>query len=132
MKNECVVKKCYKSYLFGIRSNYSSERFKLMAQTVTPQCNEGYSGNQQQSDNNSTFVVVDQQPSERESFPYTLQTKWILGFSIFKYIFGALLFITGIVNIVLVKYDTEIGFPIWCGVIVRTALKIFPMHSFLL
>ena len=96
-----------------------------MAQTVTPQCNEGYSGNQQQSDNNSTFVVVDQHPSERESFPYTLQTKWILGFSIFIYIFGTLLFITGIVNIVLVKYDTEIGFPIWCGFIVRTILKFF-------
>ena len=93
-----------------------------MAQTVTPQCNEGYSGNQQQSDNNSTFVVVDQQPHQRESFPYKLHPKWILGFSIAKCIIGTSLFITGIMNVLRVEYDIKVGAPILCGVIVSTLL----------
>jgi len=80
-----------------------------------PQYSQGYSFNQQQSSINSGFVVINQQPSRREVFPYRLQTNWILAFSIAKCILGSLLFITGIVNVAIVKYDTQIAFAIWCG-----------------
>jgi len=80
-----------------------------------PQYSQGYSFNQQQSSINSGFVVINQQPSRREVFPYRLQTSWILAFGIVKCILGSLLLITGIVNVAIVKYDTKIAFAIWCG-----------------
>ena len=93
-----------------------------MAQTVTPQYNQGYFDGQLQSGTKITFVVVDQQPRQRESFPYKLQIEWIFGFSIPKCIIGALLVITGIVNVLKVDYDsTQVGASIWCGVIVSTS-----------
>ena len=94
-----------------------------MAQTVTPYHNQGYSDSQQhQSGINNSFVVVDQQPRQREVFPYRLEVNWILKFSIAKCILGVLLFSIGFLYIIQVKYDTKIGAPIWSGVIVSTLL----------
>ena len=68
----------------------------------------------------NAFVVVDQQPSRREVFPYSLSVNGIFVFSILKCIVGSILFITGIVNVAVVKYDTMIAFGIWCGLTVST------------
>ena len=93
-----------------------------MAQTVTPRYNQGYFDSQQQSGINSTYVVVDQQPSQRVVFPYRLQVNWILGFSITKCIVGTLLFIAGMVHVLKVEYNTKIGAPVCSGWIVSTLL----------
>merc|ERR1712141_383242 len=76
--------------------------------------NQGGIMNQQPGGCNA-FVVIDQRPSRREAFPYSLSVNGILVFSILKCFVGSLLFITGIVNVAIVKYDTMIAFGIWCG-----------------
>ena len=95
-----------------------------MAQTsnFVPQYDQGYSFGQQQSSSNSAFVIINQQPSRREVFPYRLQTGWIFAFSVGKCILGSLLFVVGIVNVAMVKYDTKIAFAIWCGLTVSSLL----------
>ena len=69
----------------------------------------------------SGFVVIDQQPSRTERFPYTLKLNWILGFSIAKCVLGGLLLIIGIVNVATVDYETKIAFGVWCGLTVSSA-----------
>ena len=92
---------------------------RKMAQTTSyiPQHHQGYFARQQPD---SAFVVVDQQPIQREVFPYRLQLNWILGFSIMKCILGSLLFITGIANVVVVQYGTHIAIGVWCGLTVSS------------
>ena len=58
----------------------------------------------------------------REVFPNRLQINWILVFGIAKCILGSLLFITGIVNVAIVEYNTKIAFAIWCGLTVSSLL----------
>ena len=79
--------------------------------------------NQQPVSDNS-FVVVNQQPSGREVFPYSLKLKGIFVFSLLKCVVGSILFITGIVNVAVVKFDTMIAFGIWCGLTVSTHILI--------
>ena len=78
----------------------------------------------QQPGSNNAFVVVDQQPSRREVFPYSLHVNGILAFSILKCIIGSLLFLAGIVNVAVVQYDTKIPFGIWCGLTVSTGIRV--------
>jgi len=85
------------------------------ASNFAPQYIQEYPVNQQQSHFNSGFVVVNQQPSRREVFPYRLQTNWILAFGIAKCVLGSLILIVGIGQVAAVKYDTKIGIAIWCG-----------------
>ena len=123
--------KSSKGYISSFRSHLQKE----MAQTsnVVPQYSQGYPLIQQQSRVNDTFVVVNQQPSLREVFPYRLHINWILAFGIAKCILGSLLFITGIVNVAIVRYDTKISFGIWCGLTVGSLLagltRVRPIHA---
>jgi len=84
-----------------------------------PQYSQGYPVNQQ-SHINSGFVVINQQPSRREIFPYRLQTNWILTFGIAKCILGSLLLIAGVASVILSHqfYKYQTGFAIWCGLTV--------------
>ena len=92
------------------------------ASNFAPQYIQEYPVNQQQSHFNSGFVVVNQQPSRREVFPYRLQTNWILAFGIAKCVLGSLILIVGIGQVAAVKYDTKIGIAIWCGLTVSSIL----------
>ena len=76
--------------------------------------------NQQQPGIGNAFVVVDQQPRRRETFPYSLHTSGILAVSIAKCFFGSLLVGMEIVNVLKVDYNKKIAFGIWCGLAVST------------
>ena len=101
---------------------------RKMAQTTSyiSQHHQGYPAHQQPG---SAFVVVDQQPVQREVFPYRLQLNWLLGFSIGKIILGSLLFITGIANVVIIRYDTQIAIGVWCGLTVGSDLTRRLFHT---
>ena len=86
----------------------------------------------QQPGGGNAFVVIDQRPSRREAFPYSLSVNGILVFSILKCFVGSLLFITGIVNVAIVKYDTMIAFGIWCGLTVSTNKLTFQALEFVI
>ena len=94
------------------------------ASYFAPQYNQGYPVNRQQSRIDDTFVVVSQQPSRRDVFPYRIQIKWILGFGIAKCVLGSLILIAGIGYLVAVRYDTKIGIAIWCGLTVSSLLAV--------
>ena len=95
----------------------------MASSSYMPQYSQGYPVNQQ-SHINSGFVVINQQPSRREIFPYRLQTNWILTFGIAKCILGSLLLIAGVASVILSHqfYKYQTGFAIWCGLTVSTIL----------
>ena len=100
--------------------SFEGDRIKMAQQTsFIPQYQQGNTMNQYPRSGNA-FVVVDQQPIRSEVFPYSLPVKGILVFSIFKCIVGSLLFLAGIANVIVVRYEVKIAFGIWCGLTVST------------
>ena len=117
------------SCLFRAASKYTNcaqkssltEAIKQMAQPgqFVQLHNEGDVMNKQPVSDNS-FVVVNQQPSGREVFPYSLKPKGILVFSVFKCVVGSLLLIAEIWSVTVVKFNALIAFGICCGLTVST------------
>lgn len=77
---------------------------------------------QLQDGNQSTFVIVNETPAERETFPLSFDDNDVLAVSIAKIVIGTLQICVGIANFFyVVTYTTTVlAFPIWCGSLVST------------